>query len=398
MLPHYPDAETMVAARRPEEPVYCLRPRQLEAAARRFLERFPGRVLYAVKANPAEPVLDGLHAAGIRHFDTASLTEIALIKDRFPEAGAYFMHPVKGRAAIRSAWRDHGVRHFVVDQAEELDKLRQILGGPDGKLPGELPGELVVMVRLATPGGAAVFDLSEKFGAPPEAAVQLLQAAQAAGARAGLAFHVGSQCTDPEDFGRAFALSRAVIAAAGVAIACLDVGGGFPAPYAGSNPPPLEAFMAAIDRGLAETGLPEDCVLMCEPGRVLVAEALSLVVQVQLRRGQRLYVNDGVYGSLHGARIGYRYPARLIRLSGPAAADTTAFTLYGPTCDGLDVLPDPFVLPADTAEGDWIEIGMTGAYSNALTTGFNGFLPETFVTLDAPFDAAATPAPQTALA
>ncbi len=353
-------------------------------------------MLYAVKANPAEPVLDGLYAAGIRHFDTASLTEIALIKGRFPEAGAYFMHPVKGRAAILSAWREHGVRHFVVDQGTELEKLRQVLDGAGAGFPGEL----VIMVRLATPGGAAVFDLSEKFGAPPEAAIQLVQAAEAAGARAGLAFHVGSQCTDPEDFARAFALSRAVIEAAGVAIACLDVGGGFPAPYAGSDLPPLEAYMAAIDRGLAETGLPEDCVLMCEPGRVLVAEAMSLVVQVQLRRGQRLYVNDGVYGSLHGARIGYRYPARLIRSldhpGGPPAADTTAFTLYGPTCDGLDVLPDRFVLPADTAEGDWIEIGMAGAYSNALTTGFNGFLPETFVTLETPFDAAATPAPETA--
>ncbi len=390
MLPHFADAAAMVAALRPEEPVYCLRPGLLEAAARRFLARFPGRVLYAVKANPAEPVLDGLYAAGIRHFDTASLTEIALIKGRFPEAGAYFMHPVKGRGAIRSAWHDHGVRHFVVDQGSELDKLRQVLGDPGP--------DLVVMVRLATPGGAAVFDLSGKFGAAPEAAVALLQAADAAGARAGLAFHVGSQCADPDDFRRAFALSREVIGAAGVAIACLDVGGGFPAAYPGSAVPPLEAYMAAIDRGLAESGLPEECVLMCEPGRALVAEAMSLVVQVQLRRGARLYVNDGLYGSLHGARIGYRYPARLIRLSGPAAAQTTAFTLYGPTCDGLDVLPDPFELPADTAEGDWLELGMVGAYGNALATGFNGFLPDTFVTLDAPFDAAATPAPVSALA
>ncbi len=378
---HFRDVEAMVEALEPEDPVYCLRPDVLRRTAERFLGRFPGRVLYAVKANPAEPVLDGLYEAGIRHFDTASLNEIALVKRRYAEATAYFMHPVKGWQAIEAAWRDHGVRHFVVDHADEFDKVLQVLGGA--------PPDLVIMVRLATPGKGAMFDLSGKFGTGPEPAAGLLRAAAAAGARAGLCFHVGSQCTDPSAYTRALELSRTVLEAAGVEIACLDVGGGFPTAYAEMPVPGLEAYMEAIEAGLPALGLNKDCVIVCEPGRALVAEAMSLVAQVQLRRDRQLYINDGIYGTLHGASIGYPFPARLVRRSEPpAAVERAPFTIFGPTCDGLDVLPDPLMLPPDIRAGDWIELGMVGAYGNALRTGFNGFLPETFVTVDAPFRAA----------
>jgi ornithine decarboxylase len=237
------------------------------------------------------------------------------------------------------------------------------------------------MVRLATPGEGALFDLSEKFGAGPAQAAALLAAAEARGCRAGLCFHVGSQCTEPAAFARALELSRHVVAEAGVSLGWLDVGGGFPSVYE-SPVPRLESFMQAVEQGLASFDRPRDCVVMCEPGRALVATAMSVVVQVQHRRDNWLYLNDGIYGSLSGTKIGTIYPLRLVRPSGPAAGQIAEFTVYGPTCDGLDELPWPFELPADVGPGDWIEVGMLGAYASALRTDFNGFLPDTYVTVD----------------
>ncbi len=378
MLDHFADVETMAERLAPEVPVYCLRPELLAQMAGRFLAGFPGRVLYAVKANPLEPVLDALYAAGVRHFDTASIGEIALISQRLPEATAYFMHPVKGPDAIRRAYRDHGVRHFAVDHADEVDKMTLALGGA--------PSDLVMVVRMATPGDGAIFNLSEKFGAAPAQAAALLRSVVATGARPGLCFHVGSQCTAPRAFERALALAGEVLNAAGVAPCCLDVGGGFPTAYDEETVPELGAFFQAIAAGLARLALPTDCAIMCEPGRALVAEAMSLVAQVQHRRDRQLYINDGIYGSLHGSKLGVRYPVRLIRPAGPVPArESAAFTVFGPTCDSLDVLSAPVVLPADTRQGDWIEFDRVGAYGNALRTEFNGFRPETFVTVDAPF-------------
>jgi ornithine decarboxylase len=372
--PAFADAETLVAELRPEDPVYCLRPKELGRAATAFVTAFPGDVLYAVKANPAPLVLDHLYAAGIRHFDTASLGEIALVRERFPQASAYFMHPVKGWRAMKRAFEDFAVRHFVVDHQDELDKMLTLFGAA--------ARDLVILVRLKTSGGGALFDLSAKFGAEPEQAAALLQAVARSGCRPGLAFHVGSQCTEPQAYRDAMAQAGAVLRASGVAIACLDVGGGFPAAYAGGAPPPrLEAYMAAIKAGLADLALPPDCRLLCEPGRALVAGAMSLITQIHLRKDRCLYINDGIYGSLFGTTIGINFPARLLRPGGNAASQTLDFQIFGPTCDSLDVLPRPFALPADARSGDWIEFGMLGAYSNALTTGFNGFLPEAFVTL-----------------
>ncbi len=372
MLRHFPDVKAMAATLKPEVPVYCLRPALFRQAAERFLALFPGRVLYAVKANPSEHVLDLLHEAGIRHFDTASLGEIELVSRCLPNVTNYFMHPVKGEAAIRDAYRSYGVRHFVVDHADELDKILRVLGGA--------PPDLAVMVRLATPGEGALFDLSEKFGAGPGQATALLAAAEAKGCRAGLCFHVGSQCTEPAAYTRALELSRHVVAEAGVSLGWLDLGGGFPSVYE-SPVPRLESFMQAIEQGLAAFDRPRDCVVMCEPGRALVADAMSVVVQVQHRRGNWLYLNDGMYGSLSGTKIGTIYPLRLVRPSGPHATEIAEFTVYGPTCDGLDVLPWPFELPADVGPVDWIEVGMLGAYASALRTDFNGFMPDTYVTV-----------------
>lgn len=376
--PHFADLESAVAELRPETPLYCLRPRVLAAAARRFVAAFPGHVLYAVKANPLPGVLDALHAGGLRHFDTASLGEIALVKARFPAATAYFMHPVKAPGAIRAAYHDYQVRHFVLDHGDELAKLRAALAPRDGRLPADA----VVVVRLATPSQDAHFDLSGKFGAPPEQGAALLRAVAQSGARAGLCFHVGSQCLVPAAYTRALALAGEVLGDAGVPLACLDVGGGFPAPYEGVTPPDLDAYMAALRDGLARLELAAETELLCEPGRALVAAGMALVVQVLLRKGDSLYLNDGIYGSLIGTALGIRFATRVIRPNRAVAPETHDFTLYGPTCDGLDVLSYRLALPADTQSGDWIVFDGIGAYSAALRTDFNGFRPEAIVTLD----------------
>jgi ornithine decarboxylase len=231
-----------------------------------------------------------------------------------------------------------------------------------------------------------LYHLAAKFGAEPLEAAALLKEARARGCQVGLAFHVGSQCLVPEAYSVALKICGDVLEMAGAPIQYLDVGGGFPAEYLGTNMPPLEAFMAEIEKGVKDLKLRRDCVLMCEPGRALVAEAMSIVVQVQLRKGDRLYINDGIYGSFSEmVTAGLRLPAELVRLNGTPSNEVRSFTLMGPTCDSVDVLPGTFDLPADVREGDWIEIDRLGAYSFANTTRFNGFYPDTLVcTADEP--------------
>jgi ornithine decarboxylase len=359
-----PEVADLVAVERPEEPMHCLRPAAITAAARGFVAGFPGDVLYAVKCNPEPAVLRALYAGGVRHFDCASAGEVALVRTMFADAHIAFMHPVKARGAIREAFFRHGVRDFVLDSDGELGKILAETGAS---------ADLGLIVRLALPKGGAVLDLSGKFGAEPEAAVALLRAARPHAARLGLSFHVGSQCLDPLAWRDAIALAGDVIRQAGVAVELLDVGGGFPVAYPDIEPPPLGAFFAEIEASFEALSLP-GTRLWAEPGRALVAGGASVVVQVQMRRGDALYVNDGVYGSLSDAgALGFRFPARLLRPEGTPAAMTQPFVLFGPTCDSADVMRGPFLLPADVREGDWIELGQLGAYGACLRTSFNGF-------------------------
>jgi ornithine decarboxylase len=368
----FADARSMVAALQPSYPVYCLEPATLMDAAQRFIDLFPGRVLYAVKCNPHPRVLKALWAGGIRHFDTASLPEIGMVRELFREAGIYFMHPVKGRAVIKTAWRVFGVDDFIVDHPDELAKVLDETDGGDG---------ITLYVRLKTPQVEGTFyHLSDKFGAEPDLAAELLREAHEQGCQTGLAFHVGSQCGDPGAYASALEMVGQVMDKARVDLNALDVGGGFPGYYADTQAPPIEDFIETIEAGVRRLKLRRDCVLMCQPGRALVADGCNLVVQVQLRKENQLYINDGIYGSLsETVDAGVQYRARLIRLTGEPSTELVPFVMNGPTCDSLDVLPKPFHLPADTREGDWIEIEQTGAYSNALASHFNGFHPETFV-------------------
>lgn len=359
-----PSVLEVVAARRPADPLVCLRPGVLTETARRFVAAFPGDVLYAVKCDPEPAVLRALYAGGIRHFDVASPAELRLVRQLFPSAEAHFMHPVKARPAIREA-HALGCRTFVLDTLDELLKIGdETRGAPD----------LTLVVRLALPKTGAFYDLGGKFGAQPGEAVELLRASRRLAAQLGVCFHVGSQCLDPAAYQAALALAGEVVARAGVPIELLDVGGGFPAAYPGMTPPPLDDFLAAIASGVARLALPGGCRLWCEPGRALVATGGSLVVQVLLRRGRALYLNDGVYGSLADAgRVGMRFPARLIRPSGEVRGAPVPFRFFGPTCDSADRMDGPFLLPDDVREGDWIELGQLGAYGSCMRTAFNGY-------------------------
>ncbi len=370
-----PSVVQAVALHRPEEPMYCVRPGILRDTARQFIDAFTdavaganaaGEVLYAVKCNPEPAVLRALWAGGVRHFDVASLGEVRLIHQMFPQAALHYMHPVKNRQAIAAAYRHYGVRDFVLDS---MDELKKILEETDNA------ADLGLVVRLALPKGNAVYDLSGKFGASPEEAVKLLRAARLVAPRVGISFHVGSQMLDPSAYERAIALAGDVIASSGVMVDVLDVGGGFPVSYPDTTPPPLDDFMAAIARGVERLDLPAECRVWSEPGRALVAGGVSLVVQVAKRRGDELFINDGIYGSLSDAGApGFRFPVRLIRpFEAGTSARQTPFAFYGPTCDSADRMNGPFLLPDDTREGDWIEIGQLGAYGGCLRTAFNGF-------------------------
>jgi ornithine decarboxylase len=366
-----PFVDTVVARERPAEPLLCLRPGAIAAAARRFVDAFPGDVLYAVKCNPEPRVLRAVWQGGVRHFDCASLPEIALVRRVIPEAAVHFMHPVKGRAAIHTAFSEHGVTDFAFDSPAELAKILQ------GTVPVGLvgaPPTLGLFVRLAVTQGGA-YDLSGKFGVSPAEAGELLRAARPHAARLGIAFHVGSQCLDPGAYVAAMQLAAEAVARAGVAVDIVDVGGGFPVSYCDTVPPPLDRYIAAIGDGAA--GFGPKVRLWAEPGRALVAGGGSVIVQVELRRGDTLYVNDGVYGSLSDAgRPGFRFPARRIRAEGAAEEDRALrreYMLFGPTCDSADRMSGPFLLPADMREGDWVELGQLGAYGACLRTRFNGF-------------------------
>lgn len=360
-----PTVDALIAELRPEDPVHCIRPAALATTAAEFVAAFPGDVLYAVKCNPDPAVLRALWSGGVRHFDCASPGEVALVRQMFPAAEIHFMHPVKARGAIREAWTRHGVRDFVFDSADELAKIRSEIDSTG------VSDELGLVVRLALPKGGAVLDLSGKFGAEADDAVALLRAARPHAARLGIAFHVGSQCLDPLAWRAALALAGEVIAAAGVAIDIVDVGGGFPVVYPDMDPPPLGAFTAEIEQGFEALGLP-GARLWAEPGRALVAGGGSVVVQVQARRGDALYINDGVYGSLSDAgALAFRFPVRCLR--DDASPVARPFRFFGPTCDSADMMQGPFWLPDDIAEGDWIEVSQLGAYGACLRTGFNGF-------------------------
>lgn len=375
-IPRFATVEKAIATLKPGEPLYCIFPEKFGAAARRFLDGFPGDPLYAIKANPAPHVLEQVWAAGIRHFDTASVPEIELVKSRFPDAHCHFMAPVRAVGAAKLAFEKYGVSDYVVDCDYELDKLIA---------ETKQPKKLRIFVRIATPLGGAVLELSSKFGTTPAEAAKLLKRVAEFGAQPCITFHVGSQCLSPFSYAQAIEMARRTALLAKVEIAALDIGGGFPGPYQGDDVPPYHWYFDTIKEALETLPNPKIPVI-CEPGRALIAEGMSLITQVILRKGDRLYINDGVYGSFDELTLpGWNadYPVRVFTLDAkgralPLPGATIPFRVYGPTCDTLDVLPRPLMLPANIGPGDFIVFDAMGAYSVAVRTSFNGFFPDSW--------------------
>jgi len=354
----------LATALRPVQPVTLLRPHAAKRAARFFAEKFPGKSLYAVKANPSPSLLKVLWDAGLTHYDVASLGEVRLVAETLPEATLCFMHPVKAEEAIAEAYFDYGVKTFSLDTLEELEKIVRATKGAT---------DLNLLVRLRVSSDHSKLSLAAKFGAEPHEVKQLLMAARQASDALGLCFHVGSQAMSPAAYTEAMARVRDAIVEAAVTVDIVDVGGGFPSWYPGMEPPALEAYFDVIHRSFEELPISYSAELWCEPGRALCAEYASVLVRVEKRRGSELYINDGAYGALFdAAHIGWRYPVRLLREEQSNVKDA-AFSFYGPTCDDLDHMAGPFMLPADVQAGDYIEVGMLGAYGCAMRTGFNGF-------------------------
>lgn len=365
-----------IAQRAPVQPVTLVRPHAARRAARFFVEKFPGRSMYAVKANPSPDLLQILWDSGITHFDVASIAEVRLVSRTLPDATLCFMHPVKAEEAIAEAYFTHGVRVFSLDTTEELEKIVRATRGAE---------DLTLCVRLRVSSDHSKLSLASKFGAAPHEAKELLFAARQAADALGICFHVGSQAMSPEAYANAMERVRAAIVEAAVTVDVIDVGGGFPSTYPGMEPPPLERYFETIHRAFESLPVSYSAELWAEPGRALCAEYSSLVVRVEKRRGAELYINDGAYGALFdAAHIGWRFPVQLLREPESDAKDV-GFSFYGPTCDDMDHMAGPFELPADIRAGDYVEIGMLGAYGCAMRTAFNGFgSEETVIVTDEP--------------
>lgn len=366
----------LATALRPAQPVTLLRPHAAQRAARFFVEKFPGKSLYAVKANPSPDLIRLLWESGITHFDTASLNEVRLVRDVAPEATLCFMHPVKAEEAIAEAYFKHGVRIFSLDTIEELDKIVRATRSA---------ADLTLCVRIRVSSEHSKLSLAAKFGADPSEMKQLLIATRQVADALGICFHVGSQAMSPAAYVQAMERVRAAIVESAVTVDVVDVGGGFPSVYPGMEPPALERYFDAIHRSFEDLPVSYSSELWCEPGRALSAEYSSLIVRVERRRGEELYINDGAYGALYdAAHVGWRFPVRLLR-EPPSDVRDMPFSFYGPTCDDADHMAGPFLLPADTKAGDYIEVGMLGAYGCAMRTGFNGFgNGDTYVVTDEP--------------
>ncbi|WP_421992123.1 type III PLP-dependent enzyme [Qipengyuania sp.] len=364
----FPDARSVVRALAPDEPVILNRPHAAARAARFFVEKFPGKSLYAVKANPSPDLLQILWDNGVTHYDVASIAEVRLVGATLPQAVLCFMHPVKAPSAIREAYHTHGVKTFSLDSLEELEKIVEACRDEDGE-PAQ---DLRLCVRLRVSSEYSELSLASKFGCDLTEAPELLQTARQHADWLGVCFHVGSQAMTPFAYVQALERVRVAIGEASVVIDMIDVGGGFPSVYPGMEPPPLEDYFQIIHQNFYNLPIAYNAELWCEPGRALCAEYSSLIVKVEKRRGEELYINDGAYGALFdAAHVDWKFPVRA--LEDDLIKPEMDFAFYGPTCDDADYMQGPFVLPEDIQAGDYIEIGMLGAYGAAMKTDFNGF-------------------------
>ena len=353
---------------KPSEPVYCIRTSSIRTASSYFQKNFPGRVLYAVKTNPHPKVLKTIIDSGIKNFDVASIKEIETIKKISSKANCYYMNTIKNRNHITEAYFNYNIKSFALDSRDELLKIIQCTKNAK---------DLNLFVRVSISNEHAEIDLSKKFGALTSEALGLTRLAKQHSKKVGLSFHVGSQCMHPISYSKGIYEIGNIIKKTKIVPDFINIGGGFPSIYPDLRPQSLDNYMFEIKKSLTNLKLETNPELLCEPGRSMVAESGSTIVQVVLRKKQKLYINDGTYGSLFDAGVpNFIFPSRMISNGRMISKKLTAFNFYGPTCDSLDYMKGPFLLPNNIKENDYIELGQLGAYGITFRTKFNGFFAD----------------------
>ena len=364
----FSDVNDLVNTLKPEEPVYCIRPNSIKKSVEFFKNKFPGKELYAVKTNPDEKVLKIINDSGIQNFDVASINEVKLVRKINTKAKVYFMHTVKSRESIKEAYTKYNVKDFALDTKDELLKILDETNNAK---------DLNLYVRVSISNEHAEIDLSRKFGATSSEALGLLRLCKAHAKRVGLSLHVGSQCMHKISFAKGINEIGKIIKKTKIVPDVINVGGGFPAMYPDLIPEPLDNYLDVIKESLKNLKLEKTPEIFCEPGRAIVAEAGSTIVKVLLKKKNKLYINDGTYGSLFDAGVpNFVLPAKMITNGRVVSKKKTAFNFYGPTCDSLDYMKGPFLLPNNIKEGDYIELGQLGAYGTTFRTKFNGFFSD----------------------
>ncbi len=354
----------LVKQLKPTEPVYCIRRKSIKISSKYFKDKFPGKILYAVKTNPNPIVLKTVIESGINHFDIASIKEIEAIKKIDPKANCSYMHTVKSRENINEAYFKYGVKAFSLDTKDELIKIIESTNHAK---------DLELFVRVAVSNEHAEIDLSKKFGAISSEACGLLRLTKQYAKKIGLSFHVGSQCMHPISYAKGIAEIGNIIKRTKIIPNVINIGGGFPTIYPDLIPQSLDCYFNEIKKALANLKLKKLPEIICEPGRAIVAESGSTIVRVSLRKKQKLYINDGTYGTLFDAGVpNIVYPSRIITSGRIISKKLTSFDFYGPTCDSMDYMKGPFILPNNIKENDYIELGQLGAYGLTFRTDFNG--------------------------
>jgi len=364
----FKSVDELVNQLKPVEPIYCIRKNSIQLASKYFQNKFPGKVLYALKTNPNPIVLKAIVESGINNFDVASIKEIETIRKISPNSICSYMHTIKSRESIKEAYFKHGIKTFSLDTKDELIKILESTNQAK---------DLELLVRVAVSNEHAEIDLSKKFGSTSSEAVGLLRLTKQYARKVGLTFHVGSQCMHPISYSKGISEISNIIKKTKIVPDIINVGGGFPAIYPDLIPQSLESYFEEIKKGLENLKLKKLPEIICEPGRAIVAESGSTIVRVNLRKKQKLYINDGTYGTLFDAGVpNIVYPSKLINIGRIISKKLSSFDFYGPTCDSLDYMKGPFLLPNNIKENDYIELGQLGAYGLTFRTHFNGLFSD----------------------
>ena len=363
----FKSVEELISQLKPDKPVYCIRKNSVLSASKFFQKRFPGKILYAVKTNPHPTVIKTLIKSGIDQFDVASIDEIKAVRKFSQSTKCSFMHTVKSRESISEAYFKYGVKTFSLDTKDELIKIIESTSNAK---------DLELFVRVSVSNEHAEIDLSKKFGALNSEAVGLLRLVKQHAKKIGLSFHVGSQCMHPISYAKGITEIGNIIKKTKIIPDYINVGGGFPTIYPDLIPQSLDNYFDEIKKGLKNLKLDNLPEIICEPGRALVAESGSTIVRVNLRKKQKLYINDGTYGTLFDAGTpNIVFPSKMIKdySNKIISKKLTAFDFFGPTCDSMDYMKGPFLLPNNIKENDYIELGQLGSYGLTFRTQFNGY-------------------------